>query len=242
LLVASSGQAQAAGEEFVTGEVIVKLNTADTTIEELLSNPEYAGADRLDVLGEDFPQYNLETEAIYLLQAPDDDAMTFVEKLLAASPDNGVIYAEPNYITETPEDPSDNTFGNARFRARVGSQYASQANTTYDDPDRLDLSCARGDLKNVKVAVLDTGAQLNHRKLEANFRKVKRYDFVDNDGTPSDQRYYKNEAGDSVKGQLAGHGTHVSGIVDQVAPGAKIMPLRVLDPSGRGDVYTLAGR
>jgi thermitase len=37
-----------------------------------------------------------------------------------------------------------------------------------------------------------------------------------------------------------GHGTHVSGIVDLVAPSAKIMPLRVLDSEGQGDFFTVA--
>jgi thermitase len=237
LLAAGPERAYAQVEDYKPGEVIVKLNTNTTTIDDILLDPAYAGVDRLDVLGEDFPQYNLESEGIYLLKAPDNDAMTFVGKLLADT-DIDVVYAEPNYIAEVPEDPSDSTFGDARFRARVGSKYSSQANTTFDE--NLNLSCSRKDFKGAKVAVLDTGAQLGHPRLEANFRKVKRYDFVDNDATPSDQRYYRNEAGELVKGQLAGHGTHVSGIVDKVAPGAKIMPLRVLDPDGIGDVYTVA--
>jgi thermitase len=37
-----------------------------------------------------------------------------------------------------------------------------------------------------------------------------------------------------------GHGTHVAGIVDIAAPAAKIMPLRVLDTEGYGDVFTIA--
>ncbi len=234
LVVAGSEQAHAAGEDFVTGQVIVKVES-EAALYDILHNDKYAGVERLDDLGEDFPQYNLETENIYLLRAPDNYGVEeFVTDLLAGKPTNGVIYAEPNYIAETPEDPS----GDARFKARVGRQYSSEANTTYDE--NLNLLCKREDFKGIKVAVLDTGAQLSHPRLEANFRKVKRYDFVDNDATPSDQRYYENEAGVSVKGQLAGHGTHVSGIVDQVAPGAKIMPLRVLDPDGRGGVYTVA--
>jgi len=240
LVAAGSEQAHAAeDDEFVAGQVIVKLNSDSTSIGDFLSR--YEGAERLDVIGEDLPQYNLELMDIYLLKPPPgNDVTTFVSRLIAEKASNGVIYAEPNYIAETPKDPSDNTFGDARFKARVGSKYSSEANTTYDDLDHLDLSCAREDFKGTRVAVLDTGAQLNHSRLVANFRKVKRYDFVDDDGTPSDEQYYLNGAGQRVKGQLAGHGTHVTGIVDQVAPGAKIMPLRVLDPDGRGSVYTVA--
>jgi subtilisin family serine protease len=39
---------------------------------------------------------------------------------------------------------------------------------------------------------------------------------------------------------MVGHGTHVAGIVDITAPAAKIMPLRVLDTEGYGDVFTIA--
>ena len=37
-----------------------------------------------------------------------------------------------------------------------------------------------------------------------------------------------------------GHGTHVAGLVALVAPGAKIMPLRVLDADGVGNAWVLA--
>jgi subtilisin family serine protease len=39
---------------------------------------------------------------------------------------------------------------------------------------------------------------------------------------------------------MVGHGTHVAGIVDIAAPAAKLMPLRVLDPEGYGDDFTIA--
>ncbi len=37
-----------------------------------------------------------------------------------------------------------------------------------------------------------------------------------------------------------GHGTHISGIVSLVAPESKILPVRVLDVDGRGDMFALA--
>ena len=83
------------------------------------------------------------------------------------------------------------------------------------------------------IAVVDSGAQLNHPDLAG--RLVAGHDFVQNDGTPQDGN---------------GHGTHVTGIavadagngigVDSVAPGAKVMPVRVLDDSGAGDTATVA--
>jgi subtilisin family serine protease len=83
------------------------------------------------------------------------------------------------------------------------------------------------------VAVVDTGIDASHPDLAG--RIVPGYDFVDNDTTPQDGN---------------GHGTHVSGIVaadadngigvDSVAPGASIMPVRVLDDSGSGSDASVA--
>ncbi len=77
------------------------------------------------------------------------------------------------------------------------------------------------------VAVVDTGVDASHPDLRG--RIGPGIDFVDGDSTPQDGN---------------GHGTHVSGIiaadanngigVDSVAPGAEIMPVRVLDASGSG--------
>lgn len=238
LLAAGSGQAHAAPDDYISGQVVVKV-VSDAALYDIIHNDRYAGVERLDDVPDDLPD-NLATENIYLLRAPDNyDAEAFVADLLAGSPTNGVVYAEPNYVAAVPEILA----GDARFRARSPGYNkqpteANEGNTTYDE--NLHLSCMRDDIKGTRVAVLDTGAQLNHPALQGNFRRVKRYDFVDNDATPSDEKFYRNGAGDRVRGQLAGHGTHVSGIVDQVAPGVKIMPLRVLDPRGLGDAYTVA--
>jgi subtilisin family serine protease len=77
------------------------------------------------------------------------------------------------------------------------------------------------------VAVIDTGVQHDHPDLGG--RLLGGFDFVGGDSTPTD--------GD-------GHGTHVTGIVAAnrdngegitgVAPGARILPLRVLDDDGGG--------
>ena len=50
----------------------------------------------------------------------------------------------------------------------------------------------------------------------------------------------KDEDCDGETDEMVGHGTHVAGIVDITAPAAKIMPLRVLDTEGYGDVFTIA--
>jgi thermitase len=83
----------------------------------------------------------------------------------------------------------------------------------------------------VVIAVVDSGADLDHPDLRAKI--LSGHDFVDGDSTPEDGN---------------GHGTHVSGIAAAVtgngvgvagaAPGAKILPVRVLDNDGK---YLCAG-
>lgn len=81
----------------------------------------------------------------------------------------------------------------------------------------------------VKVAVIDTGIDLAHPIFSGRLAPAAEWkDFVDNDanpqevGTTSDRGY--------------GHGTGVAGIILQVAPKATILPLRVLDKNGSGDL------
>lgn len=79
----------------------------------------------------------------------------------------------------------------------------------------------------VVVAVLDTGVDLGHPDLVGQL--VAGYDFIDDDAEPWDEH---------------GHGTHVAGIiaaaanngigVTGLAPGVRIMPVRVLDAEGLG--------
>jgi subtilisin family serine protease len=82
----------------------------------------------------------------------------------------------------------------------------------------------------MRVAVLDTGVELTHPALRSKLLPGR--DFVDGDNDPSEM------GGASRAGW--GHGTHVAGLVLLAAPSAKVMPLRVLDPDGRGNVWAIA--
>jgi subtilisin family serine protease len=89
----------------------------------------------------------------------------------------------------------------------------------------------------VRVAVLDTGVDDTHPALsvrmarDANGQVLGR-DFVDNDAVA-------REEGRPLYGAF-GHGTHVAGLVALAAPGARLMPVRVLDAGGRGNAWVLA--
>ena len=83
------------------------------------------------------------------------------------------------------------------------------------------------------IAVVDTGVDLEHPDLQG--KLVPGYDVVDGDDQPDDGN---------------GHGTHVAGIaaaatgngvgVAGTAPGAKIMPVRVLGDDGSGSDEAIA--
>jgi subtilisin family serine protease len=78
-----------------------------------------------------------------------------------------------------------------------------------------------------KIAVVDTGVAAGHPDLAGQI--LPGHDFVQDDGTPQDGN---------------GHGSHVSGIalaatgngvgISSVAPGAKLLPVRVLGDDGSG--------
>lgn len=78
----------------------------------------------------------------------------------------------------------------------------------------------------IKVAVIDTGLDLNHPQFAGRLAPAsEHYDFVNNDAIPQE-----------VAGSMYGHGTGVASLILQVAPRATILPLRVLNADGVGTV------
>lgn len=146
---------------------------------------------------------------------------TVADAIAALQLDPAVLLAEPNSLHSSPE-------GRKGLVWAVGSaqDYAAQWAPA---AIRLAQAHRRGVGSGVRVAVLDTGVDLQHPLLAG--RLLPGFDFVDFDADPSEQG--------SPADAGWGHGTHVAGIVALVAPGARIMPLRVLDAQGRGDAWVL---
>lgn len=100
--------------------------------------------------------------------------------------------------------------------------------TSFDLPETWKITQGEG----VTVAVLDTGADLDHDDLVCNLLPGK--NFVKNGASPKDDQ---------------GHGSHVSGIICAcnnelgmvgVAPKSKVLPVKVLDKHGSGDIKAVA--
>lgn len=100
--------------------------------------------------------------------------------------------------------------------------------TAFDLPNSWKKSKGEG----VKVAVLDTGVDLDHHDLDKNLLPGK--NFIDSSKNPDDDN---------------SHGTHVAGIIAAenneigmigVAPDAKIIPVKVLDKQGNGNLINVS--
>ena len=217
---ATPAHAQAdCARNFVPSQVIVKLNLG-ATVNQI--NAKYGSATL-----EQFPG----STDIYLLGLPAGSDVLATVKRMASDP--RLLFAEPNFFAQPPE-------GGGRHRpfgvnsvAPTSGEYAARA---------LGLASAHAmsQGESTTVAVVDTGAQLDHPALTDNFEGVKRYDFAEGDKNPSDRPVGKDADCDGDKDEMVGHGTHVAGIVDITAPAAKFMPLRVLDTEGYGNVFTIA--
>jgi thermitase len=86
----------------------------------------------------------------------------------------------------------------------------------------------------VTVAVIDSGLDLHHPIFQGYLTSKKTwFDFVDFDLIPQDER------GALAEPYGYGHGTGMAGIVRQVAPQARIMPIRVLRPDGSGELLAV---
>lgn len=216
LIAAPLAQAQGQ-EEYVPGEIVIKLfNSADLAA---VANQYRLALPPLDQFG---------SRPIYRLRITDGvDPLAKAEQMKPSGGggDARVEFAEPNYLAQTPEG----------RRGRSGWVIGGDAGTYVAQwtPQKVRLSEAhtisRG--AGVTVAVLDTGVDLTHPALVS--RLAPGFDFVDFDADPREEGIAGVHAG-------YGHGTHVAGLIALVAPDAKIMPVRVLDREGVGNIWALA--
>lgn len=136
-------------------------------------------------------------------------------------------------------------YGNRSAEGHTGSTWvsgiASAAYETQYSTSLLGLADAhmRSTGLGTVVAVLDTGVDDTHPLLAGRVLPFG-YDFVDDDADPDDIEDGVDHDGDLTADEMYGHGTFVAGLVTLVAPDARILPVRVLNPDGTGNQWTAA--
>lgn len=177
--------------------------------------------------------------SVYLLAHPSGASVSQMAQTIGGDP--GVLYAEPNQAFKD--------FEVQQFSLAFDGQYSlavpnDEAEAIYREqwavhrtrlPEARTIASGRG----ATVAIVDTGVAMNHPALSGRFT-VAKYDFVDDDGDPSDLPNGVDDDGDGYVDEATGHGTFLAGIVALVAPEASLMPVRALSSDGWGTVYDVA--
>ncbi len=156
-----------------------------------------------------------------------DDLAALVEEL---ETDSQVIYIEPNYSLKLPESfqmsisfPDDfappflfgvepNSFYNQPVLYSIGIEQAQEVATG----------------NGITIAVIDNGVDFSHPLLSTRLSDSG-YDFIALDNDPSYEA-----------GEVAGHGTFVSGLIALTAPDCQILSLRAFDANGNGNSFAIA--
>jgi len=176
--------------------------------------------------------------------------------------DPDVEYAEPNYIRRASLIPNDPDFDKLWGLHNTGQEVNATRGTEDADIDAPEAWDTQTGSISVVIALIDTGADLDHEDLTENIWRNTGEDWVngtpgnnseddDNNGKTDD--YYgwdfvngDNDPDDDNSQDESYHGTHVTGIVASngnngvgitgVCWSASIMPLKILDANGYGSV------
>lgn len=159
--------------------------------------------------------------------------MTEAQFLALLDDDARVEEAEEDHELSTPEGGASTiAAGTTELAASIASQ-----------PELARIgraaALARATGAGVRVAVVDTGIVASHPFLAASVDPDGR-DVLDGDGDPTDAPDGVDDDGDGLVDEGFGHGTFVASLVLAVAPGARLLPVRVLGSDGQGTASALA--
>lgn len=219
---------------------LVSLILSPTAARAILESEYYAGEVQVILqpgvsvqeIHDDYGTFALDSlPPAHLLRIPLGQDETAFADLLAQDP--RIAGAECSWRAETPEGTRQMVV------AAVGGtieEYLDQ-----ELVERIHLPEIQAHLSGagVRVAVLDGGVRVDHEALAGSILPGG-WDFVDGDADPADGQNGTDEDGDGLIDEGAGHGTMVAGIVHLTAPGAGILPVRVLDDEGNGRIFTVA--
>lgn len=177
-------------------------------------------------------------QRLFLLRLPDNsDEAAFAAQLDA---DARVVWAERNFIDQTPEGRPHRFFPRSDGMPVAGSLSQAYAPELIGAPAAWE--CASG--SDVLVAVIDSGLDPDHPAFANTPMNDKdawnAFSNQDGFGNVDDIGNSEDDDGDGFEDEMTGHGTHVAGIITQIAPGAAIMPIKALDSDGVGQAFYLA--
>ncbi len=172
----------------------------------------------------------------YLLELPEGAKTS--DRLKRLSDEPGIIEAAPNFSYRAPEvlqtsqafiDQTSQAFIDQTSQAFIDSnvpvsftRQLAVSSLHITEAQRFSMGAG------VKVAVIDTGIDLNHPLFRGRI-EYPVYDFVGDDGNPSEE-----------PGAGYGHGTFIAGLIALTAPRATIMPVRAFSGDGTGTSFTIA--
>lgn len=183
--------------------------------------------------------------------------LTVQDAIRFYSSDPDVEFVEPNYFVKKAVYPNDPYFDNQWGLNNIGQIVNNIKGTEGADisaPEAWNLSTGS---KDVIVAVLDTGVDYNHEDLADNiFRNEAECNGQPNVDDDSNGYVddcigwnFVNNNNDPMDDDVDSHGTHVAGIIGAVGNNGigitgvnwhvKILPVKVLDSNGGGDIATI---
>lgn len=203
-----------------TGEYIVKYRQG-VTMSTMNAKADNLGANVLEQKSEKM-----------LLKVDNAHAIETLSQLAA---DPNVEYVEPNLVLHATEvSGNDLTVTKVVYDGEETYRYDQWGLGAIDAPDawgELDE-----DLDPVTVAVIDTGVDYSHPELADRVDTVNDYDYVNNDTDAMDD----NSHGTHVAGIIAAE-QNEQGIIGVAEPAdVVILPLKVLDEKGSGNVFNIA--
>lgn len=210
--------------DFVTGEVIVQVlpGINITPICQLLG---------LRILGQSAyaPVYRLALPLPSLF-SPIMSTVDAVVTSLRFIP--GVVSADPNLLTSIPGSTGGTQWSSVFVDNRARGAYGDQpgvAQVGYQSS--FDPNAGAG----VSVAILDTGISLRHDFLAE--QVVNGWNFTQNNANTDDAPDFIDNNGNGRVDESTGHGTVIAGIIYRFAPGATLIPVKILDSDGTGTLW-----